>query len=391
MKLGLIITNDWEVFGDGSGDYFELQQKPLTALLKVIEDYGAKLTVMAEVGQQWAHQRIAEQEPWAREVAASWESMLKDTVRRQFDVQLHLHPQWLNAKYTDKRWQLSLNEWSVGGLAPSTLEAVLRRAKHYLDNLLKPVCPGYECLAFRAGSYCIEPSQCVIKGLLDTGFICDSSVTKGLHNPLFFDYRDAFSHFMPWFTSSEDVKYRSESTSGLLEMPICSHATFDSPILRKLVSPQLFYWLFQGVRINQNDRKWLAKQRQSTLRKYPLGNRPFLAEKIKSVQWLVSNLLSKTAIQLDYDFLPPKVFVKFLRDILEKHRTVGLDGVTIPIVASGHTKNMHSPENIARILETVQTTLQGQVVYWTLREAIKSSIHILQRTLPMSNHKSSLN
>ena len=125
MKLGLIITNDWEVFGHGSGDYFELQHKPLGALLKLIEEYGAKLTVMAEVGQQWAHQSIAEQEPWSREVAASWESMLKDTVRRQFDVQLHLHPQWLNAKYVNKRWKLNLNEWSVGGLAPSTLSAVV--------------------------------------------------------------------------------------------------------------------------------------------------------------------------------------------------------------------------------------------------------------------------
>ena len=383
MKLGLVITNDWEVFGDGSGDYFELQHKPLEALLKVIEDHGAKLTVMAEVGQQWAHQSIAEQEPWSREVAASWESMLKDTVRRQFDVQLHLHPQWLNAKYTDKRWQLSLNQWSVGGLAPSPLEAVLRSAKHYLDNLLQPVCPGYECLAFRAGSYCIEPSQHVIKALLDTGFICDSSVTKGLYNPLFFDYRDAFSHFMPWFTSSEDVKYRCDSASGLLEMPICSYATFDSPILRKLVSPQLFYWLFLGVRIDRDDRNWLAKQSQGMLQKYPPGKRPFLMEKMKSVRWILSNLLSKTAIQLDYDFLPPKVFVKFLRAILEKCQTVGLDGITIPIVASGHTKNAHSPENIVRILQAVQTTLPGRVVYCTLREAIQSWTDILQTRRPI--------
>ena len=144
--------------------------------------------------------------------------------------------------------------------------------------------------------------------------------------------------------------------------------------------PQLFYWLFLGVRINQDDRNWLAKQSQDMLRKYPPTKRPFLMEKIKSVRWILSNLLSKTAIQLDYDFLPPKVFVKFLRAILEKRQTVGLDGVTIPIVASGHTKNMHSPENIARILQAVQTTLPGRVVYWTLREAIQSWTDILQRT-----------
>jgi len=52
MKLALILTNDWELFGDGSGDYFEIQHKPLEELLDTVEDHGAKLTVMAEVGQQ---------------------------------------------------------------------------------------------------------------------------------------------------------------------------------------------------------------------------------------------------------------------------------------------------------------------------------------------------
>jgi hypothetical protein len=305
--------------------------------------------------------------------------MLKDTVRRNFDVQLHLHPQWLNAKYTKERWQLSLNDWSVGRLAPSTLKAVLRRAKRYLDDLLRPVCPSYECLAFRAGSYCIEPSKHVMKALLETGIICDSSISKGLRDPLFFDYRDAFSHFMPWIASSEDVKYRSDRPSGLLEMPICSYASLDSPILRKLVSPQLFYWLFLGVRIGQHDRRWLASQRQSMLQNYPPKKRPFLMEKIKSAQWIFSNLLSKTAIQLDYDLLPAGVFVKFLQAVLEKCRTVGPEGLTVPVVVSGHTKNMHSPENIKRILQRVQTSLTGQVVYWTLKEAIEHWTDVIQR------------
>jgi hypothetical protein len=305
--------------------------------------------------------------------------MLKDTVRRNFDVQLHLHPQWLNAKYINQQWQVSLDDWSIAGLPPSTLNVVLKEAKRYLDDLLRPVCPSYECLAFRAGAYCIEPSKHVMKALLETGIICDSSVTKGMCNPLFFDYRDAFSHFMPWIANSEDVKYRSDRASGLLEMPICSHATLDSPILRKLVSPQLFYWLFLGVRISQNDRKWLARQRESMSQNYPLGKRPFVKDKIKSMKWIASNLLSKTAIPLDYDCLPPKVFVKCLHAVLEKCRTVGLEGVTVPVVASGHTKNMHSPENIGRILQAVKTSLHGQVVYWTLREAIQYWTDIIQR------------
>jgi hypothetical protein len=374
-----VITNDWEVFGDGSGDYFELQQRPLQALLRVIEEHGAKITVMAEVGQQWAHQRIADREPWASDITSSWEAMLRDAVQRKFDVQLHLHPQWLNAEYLGGKWQVSLDDWSTGGLTPAALRTVLGTAKRYLEALLTPICPSYECVAFRAGSYCIEPSKHVIKALLETGLVCDSSVTKGFCDPLFYDFRDAFSHFLPWITTAEDVKYRADGASGLLELPICSYPSFDSPLLRKLVSPQLFYLLFFGVRISEIDRKWLASNKQSTLEKYPPNRRPFLLRKIKSVSWIFSNLLSKTAIQLDYDCLPPKVFVKCLLTILSKCKTAASDDVTIPIVVSGHTKNMHSPENIARILEAVQTTLNGQVVYWTLKEAIEYWTNNMQR------------
>ena len=89
MKIGLILSNDWELFGDGSGDYFEIQHKPLESLLSTVENHSAKLTVMAEVAQQWAHQKIREQEPWADEVVFAWEAMLKETIRalKNFSVQ----------------------------------------------------------------------------------------------------------------------------------------------------------------------------------------------------------------------------------------------------------------------------------------------------------------
>jgi hypothetical protein len=44
MRLGLVLTNDWELYGDGSGDYFEVQERPLRSLLRAAEDYGAKIT-----------------------------------------------------------------------------------------------------------------------------------------------------------------------------------------------------------------------------------------------------------------------------------------------------------------------------------------------------------
>src|SRR5262245_19077263 len=161
MRLGLILTNDWELFGDGSGDYFEIQHRPLEDLLGVFAKYNAKLTVMAEVGQQWAHQRIGDREPWARNVVEAWESILKKTIRNKHEVQLHLHPQWLDAEYKDNKWQVNLDNWAVSSLPSETTGKIFKKGKLYLENILKPVAPSYECIAFRAGAYCIQPSTVV--------------------------------------------------------------------------------------------------------------------------------------------------------------------------------------------------------------------------------------
>jgi len=320
MKLGLILSNDWELQGDGSGNYYEIQHKPLQELLTTVENHGAKLTVMAEVGQQWAHQSISKKEQWAQEVVESWESLLKNTIRRKGDVQLHLHPQWLNAKYEKNGWNLDLSQIALSSLPPFMIEGVLERGKGYLDSLLRSIDPNYECLAFRGGAYCIQPSRVVIDKLLKVGIVCDTSVTKGMFHPPFFDYSDAYSNCVPWFVRSDDIRYGNDKENGLLEIPICSHPGLDSPIFRKYLSPELFYRMFYGVRIREQDRMWISGNNYKRLKNYPLRNRPFTIGKVKSIRWLLSNIISNRGIQLDYDFLPPEIFVNCLEEIVEYYR-----------------------------------------------------------------------
>lgn len=372
MKIGLILSNDWELFGDGSGNYFEIQHKPLEALLTTVENHGAKLTVMAEVGQQWAHQKICDRELWAGEVADSWESILKETIKRNSDVQLHLHPQWLNAKYGNNKWELDLKQWAISSLAPPEIEKVLREGKQYLDSLLQPVNPDYECIAFRAGAYCIQPSNIVIQKLLNVGMRCDTSVTKGMYNHSFFDYRDAYSNFLPWFVSQEDIKYKNQTNEGLLEIPIYSRAGFDFQVLT-LISPRLFYLIRFGVLISEQDKNWHVERRKVRDRRYPLSQRPFMSDRLTSIKWLLSKIIARSSIQLDYDFLSPKVFAKFLQKAYEQEisRDWRDQDIVIPIMASGHVKDMHNCDNIGRILSEISIRLKDKVVFWTLSDAIE--------------------
>jgi hypothetical protein len=373
MKLGLILSNDWELFGDGSGDYFDIQHRPLEDLLEVFAKYEAKLTVMAELGQQWAHQRISDREPWARNVCEAWESILEATIKKKHDVQFHLHPQWLDAHYKNNKWQVNLENWAISSLPAETMASIFKKGKLYLENVLRPVAPSYECVAFRAGAYCMQPSSVVIHKLLNAGIVCDTSVTKGMYNRDFFDYRDAYSNLLPWFVNSEDVRYQNDQDGELLEIPIHSYNSIDIPVLREFISPRLYFLIFAGTWLPRRDVKWLLERSRTELQRYSAVNRPFMkTKKITSARWLLSKVMAAVGRQLDYDILPPKIFAQRIQKALEDKsiRKYENQDIIIPIMASGHVKRMHDCNNLEHILNEVQSRLREKIIFWTLSEAV---------------------
>ena len=50
--IHLLLHDDWEIFGDGTGDPVKLMFDPARRLLDICDSYGAKYTFYAEFGQQ---------------------------------------------------------------------------------------------------------------------------------------------------------------------------------------------------------------------------------------------------------------------------------------------------------------------------------------------------
>lgn len=365
MKLGLIITNDWELYGDGTGDYFEVQHRPVEWLAKSLENHGAKLTIMAEIAQQWSHMEISDEFPWAAEIVSAWESTLINMVKTGHDVQLHIHAQWFGAKHDGNKWQLNLDKWAFPCLPVSEIDRALLEGKTYLESLISKETPQYKCVAFRSGAYCVQPSCDVVSSLVRHGFICDTSVTKGMFEEKTCDFRGAYSNFFPWFVNPGSIEQKAENPSGLIEIPIYSKSLWDSPILR---------WKFgvcYGTLLGPKEKMWFDQNDRICNARYPKKNRPF-SRKFKPIH-LVQVLLRKTTVQLDYDRLSPEVFANMLRHVIKDAQTqqLGRSDVILPVVATGHVKNMHNADNIERILDRLHPLLKDEtVVYWTLREAI---------------------
>ncbi len=91
---------------------------------------------------------------------------LRGAVRRGHDVQLHLHASYFNSRYEQGRWQQDWSEYNFAALEAERLNQIVRLGKDYLETLLRPVWPAYECFVFRAANWAVSPSQNVVRALV---------------------------------------------------------------------------------------------------------------------------------------------------------------------------------------------------------------------------------
>jgi hypothetical protein len=310
---------------------------------------------------------LGEREPWAREIADDWDAMLVETIRRGSDVQLHLHPQWIGARRSADKWQLNYGQWALSSLAAADISGVLVDGKRYLETLLRPVRPTYRTVLFRAGAFCIEPAEHAIKGLRDAGFLADSSVSKGLFDPRFYDYRAAPSHVLPWQVDETSV-VREGAATGLLELPILATRLWDFPLLRKLGRWHYTRWLARTDRSYLHDRVAYLNRHYPTSQKPVVARRQGLGQLAKRV---LGAVMRPHTISLDYDTLPAPVFVDCVQRLLndrELRSIVEADEI-IPVMALGHTKVIPDAGNFQRTLAQLVDRLGDRIVFWSGQDA----------------------
>src|SRR5436190_6757186 len=205
--LNVIFTLDYEIHGNGEGDPYELMIEPTGRMMELFERYGAKLTVMADVAEILKFREYQERtgrDDFHHEAIAD---QLRQAIRRGHDVQLHLHSSYFNATYNGDRWEQDLSEYNFARLPSQRLNEMVRAGKEYLEQLLKPVDPGYECTAFRAANWAMSPSRDVVNALVSNGIRVETSVFKyGRREGIVsFDYSNAHSDLVPWPVDENDI------------------------------------------------------------------------------------------------------------------------------------------------------------------------------------------
>jgi hypothetical protein len=336
--IHLALTHDWELRGDGSGDIEQIQFAPVRKFLEIYAKFGARTTILPDVMQQMAFRRCENTHPNLKPLADSWDEHARAAFLQGHDVQLHLHPQWLNAQYENGRWHLN-GDWSILNYDRDAAYAMLAEGKEYLENLLQPLDSSYRCLAFRAGALAAAPSAHLFKALANLGIRIDVSIAGGLfvsnHN-LQLDYRNCEETFLPFYPMMEDARRVSRQREQVVCVPLNHFYGSRRTVTRQNVS---LAW-----REARRQRFAAPSVNDSPVKKQPTPSRFALA-----YEKLILPLVKRKHFVSDTGRLNYPLMCEMLASIRHRAKASGL--ARVPVVLTNHPKDIRDLAGIERFVE----------------------------------------
>lgn len=243
-NISLVLTLDYELWGDGSGNLFQQIIIPTNSILNICKENKIKITIFFE-----AIEYIKLKEEWEKGNSMGYnknpiqaiEDQLQKAALDGHDIQLHIHPQWANAEYSNGKWEIDESNWRLGDFrieSDYSVENLIRDGKEALESIITTVLPEYKCFALRAGWYNIMPSRKIYTAMQNLGLKLDSSIYPGGYETgeiRRYDYRKIPLTLDYWWADSNDITKISKNNKEIIEVPIFS---LMQPRWKKLVTPR---------------------------------------------------------------------------------------------------------------------------------------------------------
>jgi hypothetical protein len=207
-----IFTLDYEIYGNGTGALKDVVYEPGEKLREIFHKWEVRFVAYIEAAE------FAKIDASGTDCAIDLvKSQIRDYYQEGFEIGLHLHPQWCNARYENGAWALDYNEYNLCTLNRSRILEIVGQSLDYLRQLLGR--PDFTPLSFRAGNWLFQPTETAAGVLSENGLKLDSSVFKGgLQHNQTLDYRDALENGYYWKFKNDVTK--PEMTGPWIEVPI---------------------------------------------------------------------------------------------------------------------------------------------------------------------------
>jgi len=357
--MDLIITIDYELYGDGSGDVFETMINPTDDFLECCKKHQIRSTVFFEVIEY-----LKIKEEWEKGNAMGYRTNPAEAIKNQIigafreghDIQLHIHPQWVNATYDEKGWRVDNRYWRLPQVPltpdddfPLGLEELIKLGKKTIEDILVPVDSSYTCNIFRAGGFNIYPSDQIIPILRRNGFVADSSVFPGAYEQAglsSFDYRN-ISNNIPFWWIDNSVTEISPSSRDFVEIPVFA---------KKMIRIKKY---------DQNRIKIALRNKKSNLHKI----KGKVSKENQGIFQKVGYFFKKEALTWDYCLFSTGKMNQYLK--LAERIAAQSDSSFHPFVLVGHSKEFLLPATFESFLMRHRAKLN----FITLHDAVKKIHH----------------
>jgi len=221
----IILTQDYEIFfGKESGTVSNCMIKPIKRLFEILHRYNCTATIFWDVLHYWSLKQNVNKYPELQLDIDSIEKQLQWLQKLGHDIQLHIHPHWLDAKYKgDMKWNFKYNRYSLHDLKTEKNEkdinTILGCVTTCVDILKKY---NNSRIVYRAGGYHLEPFYKLAYALKSNSIFIDSSIV-GFPK----EVKKRATPFYQFSTTPSTVNPKGE----FVEFPI---ATIKIPLYRKL-------------------------------------------------------------------------------------------------------------------------------------------------------------
>lgn len=323
MRYRLLFTLDYEIHGNGDGDPWKLMVEPTARLMDLLEKYGRKLTIMADVAEilSFKNYYLKTGEDFFH--VTQIEDQLREAIRRGHDVQLHIHSSWFKAVWNGKKWDQFIDEYNMAALTTERIDEMVGKCVHYLEGLLTPIKPDYKVWLFRAANWSMMPTESIYKVLIKYGISADSSVYKGgvQGGNVCYDYREAHHNLLCYPASSSNINYLAPDNqeSILIEYPIYT----EMRPFWAFISPMRF---FRMIRAKFHRHKKSSRSSDSDNRIHGEDNR----------RLTIKSLFRNSPWKLDFNQATGRQLISAMKRILKQPI---LERETVDVVFIGHSKS----------------------------------------------------
>jgi hypothetical protein len=237
--LKLLLTFDYELpLGGITKSYdhslFEPTNKLLDLLKKSKVDAVFYVDILSYIAfKKWDYEKYC----------IPFEKQVTRMLELGHDVQLHLHPHWLESTFIDGKVVPS-NMYKMGDFsyndASHSISDIVEMGIMELTSMCKKSITDYICIAYRAGGYNFIPCAAeILTSLYNYGIRIDSSISRGYYyksDVSVVDYRGVPDLPQWYLNMAGDFTKAAGEGEGLLEIPIASKpkGLFEMPTAFKL-------------------------------------------------------------------------------------------------------------------------------------------------------------